>query len=208
VHQTIPVDDNGQDAMTAPQSAVLLKTGLTLKINQVKLAFRRYLRDRATHTKSIASSYALACALYVAAGLFLLAACFVGVFALFRWIELTYGQFEAFGAIGGLLLVLTALCAVFAARALHRQPPRYPGLAQRLQTAIKSNPVQPSEIAAVRDTAATILLASPVPPRLRRSRAFRRSSSNGDLRAGLIVAAACLGWAMIRRRGYRQDADV
>jgi hypothetical protein len=195
--------------MTAPQPAALLKTGLSLKINQVKLALRRYLSDRTAHIKSVASSYALACALYAAAGIFLLAACFVGVFALFRWIELAYGQFEAFGAIGGMLLLLTAACALFAAHALHRQPPQYPGLARRLQTAIKSNPVQPSELAAVRDTAAAILLAPPAPPRLQRNRTYRRSSpTNGNLRAGLILGAALLGWAVVRRHGHQQDADV
>ncbi|MBS0531213.1 MAG: phage holin family protein [Proteobacteria bacterium] len=188
------------------QSGALLNFGLKLKISQIKRALRSYAHDRAAHTKSVVSSYMLACALYAAAGLFLLSTLFVGVFALFRWIELTYGQFEAFAAIGGLLLLLTALCALFAAFALHPRPARYPALTKRLQTAIKSNPVQPSQIAAVRDTTAAILVAPPTPHRRRRARSFRQSSSdNGNLHAGLILTAALLGWAVVRRRGYRQD---
>jgi hypothetical protein len=194
--------------MTASQSAALLRAGVTLKINQVKLAVRRYLRDRATHTQSVAFSYVLAGALYAAAGIFLLAACLVGMFALFRWVELTYGQFWAFGAIGGLLLVLTAACAVFAARALRPRPPHYPGLTKRLQTAIKRNPVQPREIEAVRDTAAAILVAPPASRRSRRGQAFHRSSStNGNLHAGLVLAAALLGWVAVRRH-HQQNPDV
>ena len=53
----------------------------------------------------------IAAGLFAAAGIFLIAACLVGIMALFRWIEINYGLFPAFGAVGALLLVIAAICA-------------------------------------------------------------------------------------------------
>ena len=85
-------------------SSGLPRIGLALKIRQIRLATRSYLRDRAAQGQGIVASYAVAAGLYAAAGIFLIAACLVGVTALFRWIEMNYGLFQAFGAVGGLLL--------------------------------------------------------------------------------------------------------
>src|ERR1035437_5064652 len=82
-------------------SSGLLRTGLALKIRQIKWAMRSYLRDRAAQGQGIVASYAVAAGLYAAAGIFLIAACLVGLTALFRWIEMNYGLFQAFGAVGG-----------------------------------------------------------------------------------------------------------
>jgi hypothetical protein len=167
------------------------------------------MRDRATQAKSVAVSYALACALYIAAVLFLLAACFTGVFALFRWVELTYGQFWAFGAIAGLLVLLTAVCVLFATRALHSRTPRYPGLVKRLRIAIRSNPVSPGEAPALRNTAAQLLVARPASAMARRNRGRgRRPPSDGGLRLSMVVAAALLGWAAVRRHDHQRGADM
>ena len=100
--------------MLAPSSG-LLRAGLALKLNQIKRATRSYLRDRTNQATGTVTSYAIAAGLFAAAGVFLLAACLVGVIALFRWIEIKYGMFPAFGAVGALLLVIAAICAALAA---------------------------------------------------------------------------------------------
>ena len=45
-------------------SSGLLRTGLALKIRQIKLATRSYLRDRAAQGQGIVASYAVAAGLY------------------------------------------------------------------------------------------------------------------------------------------------
>ena len=89
----------------------LLRAGMGLKLNQIKLATRSYLRDRTDQATDTVDSYAIAAGLFAAAGIFLIAACLVGTVALFRWIEINYGRFWAFGAVGALLLVIAAICA-------------------------------------------------------------------------------------------------
>jgi hypothetical protein len=59
-----------------------------MKLNRVKRATRSYMRDRARQATGTATSYAVAVGLYAAAGIFVLAACLVGLDALFRWVEL------------------------------------------------------------------------------------------------------------------------
>ena len=100
--------------MLAPSSG-LLRAGIGLKLSQIKLATRSYLRDRTNQATGTIASYAIAAGLFAAAGIFLIAACFVGAMALFRWIEINYGQFWAFGAVGALLLAIAAICAGLAA---------------------------------------------------------------------------------------------
>ena len=84
--------------------------------------------------------------------------------ALFRWIEINYGQFWAFGAVGALLVVIAAICAGLAAIKLNRPSPHFPSLTSRLRVAIKANPLKPDQIEAARDTAAAILRAPAAPP--------------------------------------------
>jgi hypothetical protein len=189
--------------MLAPSSG-LLRTGLALKLSQVKLATRSYLRDRTQQATGTLASYAIAAGLFAAAGIFLLAACLVAIAALFRWVEIQYGLFQAFGVVGALLLVIAAVCAALAASRLKRPPRPFPTLTSRLRVAIKSNPLKPDQIDAARDTAAAILTAPPTPvmgagrqPLKSRRRSAR---NNRDLQAGVILAATLLGWAVTRRR--------
>lgn len=187
----------------------LLRTGLALKISQIKRATRSYLHDRSAQATGTVAAYAMAAGLYAAAGIFLIAACLVGVTALFRWIEIKYGLFPAFGAIGGLLLLIAVICAVLAASKLNRPTPHFPGLTSRLRVAIKSNPVKPGQIEAVRDTATEILRAPPMPmpdARLRRRGGTTRKPHDG--RAALIVVATLLGWAVARRYSNARKAGV
>jgi Putative Actinobacterial Holin-X, holin superfamily III len=183
--------------MLAPSSD-LLRTGLALKLSQIKRATRSYLRDRTNQATGAVNSYAIAAGLFAAAGIFLLAACMVGVIALFRWIEIHYGRFPAFGAVGALMLVIAAICAGLAARTLKRPPPHFPTLTSRLRVAIKASPIKSDQIEAVRDTGAATLHAASTPRSLKTGR--RPVRNNREVQAGLILTATLLGWAAARRR--------
>jgi hypothetical protein len=187
--------------MLAPSS--LLRTGLALKLSQIKLATRSYLRDRTNQATGTVASYATASGLFAAAGIFLIAACLVGITALFRWIEINYGLFWAFGVVSALLLLIAAICAAVASSQLKRRPPHFPSLTSRLGVALKANPVASDQIDAVRDTAAGILM-TPAPmtrANRRRMKTQRRPARNNrEIGAGLILAATLLGWAATRRR--------
>jgi hypothetical protein len=193
--------------MAAPLNG-LLRTGLALKLNQIKRATRSYLRDRTNQATDTVTSYAVAAGLFAAAGIFLIAACLVGITALFRWIEINYGLFQAFGAVGALLLVIAAICAGLAAGKLKRPPPHFPSLTSRLRVAIKSNPVNPDQIEAARDTAAAVLLAPSTSAHADRGalkaklRQVRPGRDSRNMRAGLILVATLLGWAAVRRRQH------
>jgi hypothetical protein len=188
--------------MLAPSS--LLRTGLALKLSQIKLATRSYLRDRTNQATATVASYATAAGLFAAAGIFLIAACLVGITALFRWIEINYGLFWAFGAVSALLLLIAAICAAVAASQLKRRPPHFPSLTSRLRVALKANPVASGQIEAVRDTAAGISMtrsAAATRANRRRTKTERRPARNNrEIGAGLILAATLLGWAATRRR--------
>lgn len=194
--------------MSAPLSG-LLRAGLALKLSQIKLATRSYLRDRTSQATDTVASYAVAAGLFAAAGIFLIAACLVGITALFRWIEIRYGLFPAFGVIGALLLVIAAICAAVAAGKLKRPPPHFPSLMSRLRVAIKSNPVKSDPIEAARGTAEAVLLARPAPgprrhPRPPRAAAFGTARDSRNVQAALVLTATLLGWAALRRRQVRR----
>jgi hypothetical protein len=194
--------------MLAPS---LLRAALALKLARIKLATRSYLRDRTHQAADTVSSYAIAAGLFAAAGIFLIAACLVGTVALFRWIEINYGLFQAFGVVGALLVVIAAVCAAVAARKLHPRQPQFPSLTSRLRVAIKTNPIKPDQIEAARDTAAAVLLAPSSPaPRANRRRlnAKSRPRDHKAMPAGLILLATLLGWAAVRRRHQAQRTEV
>ena len=194
--------------MLAPSSG-LLRAGVGLKLNQIKLATRSYLRDRTSQASGTIISYAVAAGLLAVAGIFLIAACLVGATALFRWIEIHYGQFWAFGAVGALLLAIAAICAGLAAARLRQPSPRFPSLTSRLRVAIKANPLQPDQLEAARDTAASVLLAPSVPPAdARRRRRSRTGRDDRKMQAGLILMATLLGWAATRRRWQARRTDL
>jgi hypothetical protein len=197
--------------MLAP-SGDLLRAGIGLKLNQIKIATRSYLRDRTDQATGTMTSYVVAAGLFAAAGVFMIAACFVGTIALYRWIAIHYGQFWAFGAIGGVLVAMAAICAGVAAARLKRPPPHFPTLTSRLRVAIKSNPLKPAQMEAARDTAASVLLAPSVPPSGTRTSSnaqrSRSALSNRNIQAGLLVTATLLGWAATRRRAQARQADV
>ena len=187
----------------------LLRAGVGLKLNQVKLATRSYLRDRTDQATGTVTSYVIAAGLFAAAGIFLIAALFVGAAALFRWVEINYGQFWAFGAVGGLLVLIAAICAGLAAMKLNRPSPHFPSLTSRLRVAIKANPIKPDQIEAVRDTAESILLAPSAPVgHAHRRRRNRPGHQNKNLQVGVIVMATLLSYAAMRRRQQARHAEI
>jgi hypothetical protein len=189
-------------------SSGLLRAGIGLKLNQIKLATRSYLRDRTNQASGSVTAYAVAAGLFAAAGIFLIAACFVGATALFRWIEIHYGEFWGFGAVGMLLTVIAATCAGIATAKLGQPSSHFPSLTSRLRVAIKANPLQPNQIEAARDTAAAVLLAPSAPPGLRRRRRQRSAGDNRQMQAGLILMATLLGLAATRRRQQERRAEI
>lgn len=193
--------------MLAPANS-LLRAGVGLKLSQIKIATRSYLRDRTDQATGTMASYAIAAALFATAGIFLIAACLVGTVALYRWIAIHYGQFWAFGAIGALLVTIAAICAGLAAARLKRPPPHFPTLTSRLRVAIKANPLERHQIEAARDTAASVLLAPAAPPSQARARRSRPAQNNRNIQAGLIVMATLLGWAATRRRSHARQTGA
>ena len=189
-------------------SSSLLRAGLALKLGQIKLATRSYLRDRTNQTIGSIASYAIAAGVFAAAGIFLIAACLVGTVALFRWIELHYGLFQAFGVVGGLLLLIAAICAAVAAAKLRAPPPHFPSLSSRLRVAVKANPLRPDRIATAKNTATAILRAPPSPVTYIRGPGRQSGSARNyrNLQAGIIVTATLLCWAATRRRQQARRA--
>ena len=193
-------------------SGGVLRAGLALKLGQIKLAVASYLRDRTRQATGTAVSYAVAAGLFAAAGVFAVAACLVGITALFRWLEIEYGLFQAFGVVGALLLVIAAICAGLAAGRLRQPPPEFPSLASRLRVAIKANPIKSGPVETARDTATAILRSTPTPATSARRKsgsalAGGASVDTRQVQASLIVAATLLGWVAARRyRTQRLDA--
>lgn len=184
-----------------PLASALMRTGLTLKLNQVKRATSSYIRDRSEQTQGIAVSYAVAAGLYAAAGVFLIATLLVGATALFRWVELRYGLFQAFGATGGLLLVLAVLFAVLAASRLKRPSKQFPSLGSRLRVAINASPSKHERVT----SAAPHRAAAPNEFRLS-TRPAQPGQNNTSVKAGLVLATTLAGWALARRHGLNQRA--
>jgi hypothetical protein len=190
-----------EEHMLAPSSD-LLRAGFGLKLSQIKLATRSYLRDRTGQATGTVASYAIAAGLFAAAGIFLIAACLVGMTALFRWVEIHYGSFYAFAVVGGLLLLIAIICAGIAAMKLKRPSPHFPSLTSRLRVAMLGTVSDPDKIeAALAPSASRHGFDHP-------RRAPRRGTAwnNRDVRAGLILTATLLGWAAARRR--RQSKEM
>jgi hypothetical protein len=189
-------------------SSGLLRAGLELKLNQMKRATRSYVRDRTDQATGTLAGYAVAAGLFAACGIFLIAATLVGLDALFRWIEINYGMFWAFGAIGLLLLVIAGLCAGLAMSRLRRPSPHFPSLTSRLRVAIKGKPArpkpaEPDQFETASDTATAILRAPAAPlsaADVRPKARVRPARNNRELQAGVMLASATLlGWAAGRR---------
>ena len=185
--------------MLAPSSE-LLRAGLGIKLNQVKRATQSYLRDRSNQATGAIASYAVAAGLFAASGVFLLAAIFVAVMALFRWVEIKYGMFWGLGGVGGLLLAVAIACAAIAASRLKSKPPHFPTLSSRLRVAVTAKPLQVKPTDVLQEVTAATLV--PV------AKSFKAPvSENRPVQAGLLLAASLLGWVAVRRKNQRRRMD-
>jgi len=177
--------------MLAPPEE-FLRLGLEHRLYRVKRATQSYMRDRARQATGTVTSYAVAAGLFAVAGIFLIAACLVGLTALFRWVEMKYGLFTAFGVIGGIMVALAVICAVVAAVKLRSPTPHYPSLASRLRVAIAAPVAQEPDADHIDPD--TIPLAPSSSP--------GRTGGRGrvNVPVGVAVAALLLGVAALRRR--------
>ncbi len=194
--------------MLAP-SGELLRAGVALKLNHVKRAARSYVRDRAGQATDKATAYLVAAGLFAAAGIFVIGACLVGLFALFRWVEFHYGLFWACGAVGAVLLIAAAICAGIAIAKLKGGTKDIPSLASRLRVAIAS-PTMPSGTVkdAVKEVASAIPLAPLAPGESRNPNQPWPVRNARPLQLGLMLAAlGLLGFTAARRTRRPRRSD-
>jgi len=190
--------------MLAPPQDLLrsgLRTGVGLKVNRAKRAVSSYFGDRTQQATDTVKSHVIAYATYAAAGIFLIAACLVGLTALFDWVEINYGLFQAFGVIGGLLLIIAAACAAIAAARLRRPPPEFPSLTSRLRVAIKTSP---TEAAAAALTASAALAPKRHPAR---TGPHADPQAKRSMPIGLVAAAVLTGLMVARYYPARRTDD-
>ncbi|MDE5464284.1 phage holin family protein [Bradyrhizobium sp. CSS354] len=199
--------------MLAP-SGELLRAGVALKLNHLKRAAQSYARDRSNQATGRMTSYATAAGLLAVAGLFVVAAFFVGLIALYRWVAIHYGQFWGFGAVGGVLLILAAACAGVAMAQMKRKTKPIVPLASRLRVAIATPRIPRGTVKqAVKEVATTIPLA-PLAPGERGHEPRHGGStwparSNRPVQLGLMLAAVGLvGLTAARRRRHGHGAET
>jgi hypothetical protein len=199
--------------MLAP-SGELLRAGVALKLNHLKRAAQSYARDRSNQATGRMTSYATAAGLLAVAGLFVVAAFFVGLIALYRWVAIHYGQFWGFGAAGGVLLVLAAACAGVAMAQMKRKTKPILPLASRLRVAIATPRIPRGTVKqAVKEVATTIPLAPLAAGERGHDRGHGGSTwparSNRPVQLGLMLAAVGLvGLTAARRRRHGHGADT
>lgn len=171
----------------------LLRLGIEQRLNRVRRATNAYLRDRTREVTGTAKSYAVAGAMFAAAGLFVLLAFLVGLATLFYWVMTAAGPYAAFATVGGILLVLALVCGVIGAVRMKRPVPEHPSLASRLRVAVA---------APVRDPAADDIDPDTIP--LAPGVAAAAGRARAGVPIGLAVTALLVGWAAIRRRQQRR----
>ncbi|MBR0951651.1 phage holin family protein [Bradyrhizobium canariense] len=203
--------------MLAP-SGELLRAGVALKLNHLKRAAQSYLRDRTSQATGRATSYAVAAGLFAVAGLFLVATCFVGLIALYRWIAITHGQFWGFGAVAAALLVLAASCAGVALAQMKRRDRPIVPLASRMRVAIATPRIPRGTVKqAVKEVATTIPLAPLAPGEHGHKRGHEGghggsalpARTNRPVQLGLMLAAVgLLGFTAARRRRHGHGLDA
>lgn len=193
--------------MLAP-SGELLRAGMALKLNQLKRAAQSYLRDRTSQTTGRLTSYAVAAGLLAVAGLFLIAALFVGLIALYLWVAITYGQFWGLGAVAAVLLVLAGACAGVAMAQINRRTKPIVPLASRMRVAIATPRIPRGTVKqAVKEVATTIPLVPLAPGERGHGGNASPTRTNRPVQLGLMLAAiGLLGFTAARRRRHRLDA--
>ncbi len=212
------------EAGMSGQVVALLKTGLALKVSQVKLAATSYVEDTKDHGKNVVVAYAVGAGFYAAAGAFFIAACLVGAGALFHYISVAYGVYTAFAVVGGVLVLLALISVAIAAAKMKTPTATYPSLMDRLRVAVTGKRMKSSLLPrdAVKASAAATKpvsrrAADSRPAAVRNSMESARATAADVLRApssfnsrgsqgtpaatkaGAALAVTLLGWALARR---------
>jgi hypothetical protein len=195
--------------MLAP-SGELLRAGVALKLNHLKRATQSYLRDQTSQATGKVTSYAVAGGLFAVAGLFLVAASFVAIIALYRWVAIKYGQFWGFGAVGAVLLVMAAICAGAAMAQMKRKTRQIVPLASRLRVAIATPRIPRGTVKqAVKEVATTIPLVPHAPGERGYGGKAWPARANRPVQLGVMLAAVgLLGLAAARRRRHEHGLDA
>ena len=170
--------------MSSP-SRQLLQAGLALKMAHVRRAVSAYFHNRADQITNTASAYAIAAVCWCAAAFFTILTLLVGLATLFRWVQLNFGEFQAFGAVAGATLCMALFCAVIAILAPKKKPKPIPSLPSRLRVAIASPPIPRTMVS---QAAKETILAA-------RSGVARNSTT-----MGILMAATALSGFLIGRR--------
>jgi hypothetical protein len=166
----------------------LFRGAIGPKLNRAKRVVGGYADDRKQRAIDKVTSHLVAYALFAAAGVFLIAACLVGLTALFRWVEIKYGLFYAFAVIGGLPLLIAIGSTAFAVVCLRRQPKPIVPLASRLRVALKTSP---TELAAAALTGTA--MAEPTHNRRRSPSKTSRTMPGGLAMAAMLTLGAIAG---------------
>src|SRR3569623_2063493 len=93
-----------------PDAIGLIRAALAYKAANIQHAGQAYVRDQASRSKSAFVSYLFGACFFLGAAIFAIVAVLIGAAALFRFIEMRYGLFEAFGAAGGAMVVVALIC--------------------------------------------------------------------------------------------------
>jgi len=147
---------------------------------QIQHAGQAYVRDQASRSKSAFVSYLVGACFLLGAAIFAVVAILIGAAALFRFIEMRYGLFEAFGVAGGAMFVVALICLVIGLTKMKVKSKNVVPLASRFRVAAHSHPITRENF---QDAAVALI------DRKHRSTTF-----------GLALAGAFLGYLVLRRR--------
>ncbi len=165
-----------------PEPVEMIRGALVSKASNIERAGQGYVRDQALRGRKVLTSYVAGMGLLVTAGIFTLVSCLIGAAALFRYVEMHYGLFEAFGAVGGATLSIAIVAALVGLAKLNHKPKPVVPLTSRLRVAAHSSPIS-AQI--VKDAATTIAVG-------------RNKTANVSF--GLALAGALLVYMSSHRR--------
>jgi len=158
----------------------LIRTALAIKASNLQRAGEGYVRDQVSRSKGTISSYLVGVCFLLGAVIFAIVVILIGAAALFRFIEMRYGMFEAFGAAGGAMAVVALISLAIGMSKMNARPKRVIPLASRVRVAAHSHPITREN---VKNAIVSLVDEN------------HRSST-----LGLALAGTLLGYLILRRR--------
>lgn len=163
----------------SPDPIGLIRTALALKASNLQRAGEGYVRDQVSRSKWTITSYIVGACFLLGAAIFAVVAILIGTAALFRFIEMRYGLFEAFAA-GGAMVVVALISLAIGLSKMNASSKRVIPLASRFRVAAHSHPITKEN---VKDAAVSLVDQN------------HRSST-----LGLALAGTVLSYLILRRR--------